>query len=55
MHVERTPFDVINLIDSYTAKLNADDVERTDAVIAHCREHIDLTSLIDEHAECVSE
>ena len=55
MHVERTPFDVINLIDSYTAKLNAGDAERTDAVIAHCREHIDLTSLIDEHAECVSE
>ena len=46
MHVESTPFEVVTRIENYTAKLNADDIDRTEAVIDHYRSHINLDKLL---------
>ena len=45
--VPEMPHDVVVKINNHTAKLNVDDVVRTDRIIRHCSDHIDLRPLGD--------
>ena len=37
----------VTMIENYTAKLNADDSKRTDAVVDHYTKHIDHERILD--------